>query len=125
MKEREINREIDIDRLSKAMPYKPLEERYFEQLPYDTLAKLKAEEVANETNSFTQRWSIPKPVRAAMAAAAVVAVMVGVRFTLCQSTNTLNYEERQIAEFVERLSDSELESIISESESNYEFYTNL
>ncbi len=148
MNERESNRvnhdnknmDIDIDRLSKSMPYKPLSDKYFEQLPYDTLAKLRGDveqeniELNNQSRPkyphalLRKHWRLSLPIQATIAASAAAVALIGVYFSIGMldrnKVPTLS-EEDQIAEFVATLSDSDLTLIIEEAESNYEFYTNL
>lgn len=117
---------IDIDRLSRKMPYKPLDESYFEQLPLDTLAKIGATQSVECNIAPVKRWRLtPQFITATVASlAAVVTVGLFITFDNKQQSTEIDSDE-QIDEFVMALSDSDLELLINEAENNYEFYTNL
>lgn len=127
--DRETGAAMDIERLSKKMPFKPLDESYFDMLPFETLTRAEAEAKCSAEQPITtpqSRWSLTRPFSMAAMATMVAAAMVAlfVAFDI-QDENAAKSSEEQIGDFVSALSDSDLELLINEAESNYEFYTNL
>ncbi len=123
-------KKIDLERLSRAMPYKPLDDTYFEQLPLDTLAKIEAQcDMECDKDLIitrSSRWSLTRPLSMAAAATMVAAAMVALFVAVdIQESSTAKSSDEQIDDFVSALSDSDLELLLNEAESNYEFYTNL
>ncbi len=125
-----IDKEVDIEKLSKKMPYKPLDESYFDMLPFETLARAEAESIvslnAQPIATKPSRWSLTRPLSMAAAATMVAAAMVALFIAVdLRNESALPNSDEQIDDFVSALSDSDLELLVNEAESNYEFYTNI
>lgn len=115
---------FDLDRLSRKMPY-AVSPDLFERLPNETMAKILAED-ESQARRAKGRFDISRRVvRSAVVALTSIAAVIAFLLIFDMSTSTSSDMEAELDGIVAKLSDEELEQLVSEVDNSYEFYTNL
>lgn len=109
-----IMKEFDIESIGKKMPYAAPKPQFFEQLPNEVMQRIE---------SSKRRTMVLRRVVSFAAAAVFMGVVATFTLTNIQHSSADSYD--QMDQYLGALSDDELSTLLAESESMNEFYTNL